>query len=89
MEAFKNCFRCRNEQPLSYFYNNKSAKDGLQRECNTCRNEYYKNKLNLFPKIQCTCARTISKYYLEKHLKTNYHNATSLLIKNTNTIEVK
>lgn len=29
MEVLKKCFHCKNELPLSYFYKNKTTKDGL------------------------------------------------------------
>ncbi len=89
MNNIKKCCRCRTEQPLTNFYSNKSVKDGLQRECNTCRQEYYKkNKEKLFPKVICTCQRIIYKYYLKKHLKTDYHNNTPLHLRNTDIIEI-
>jgi hypothetical protein len=37
-------------------------------------NEYYKNnKDKLFPRVDCSCGKTIYKYYLGKHLRTNIH----------------
>ncbi len=75
--SYKKCCHCKNEQPLTCFYKNKSLKDGLHLVCKSCKNEYYlKNKEKLFPKVQCTCGRIIYKYYLQKHLKTNYHKDT-------------
>jgi hypothetical protein len=32
------------EQSLTNFYHNKSVKDGLHGECNTCKHEYYTKK---------------------------------------------
>jgi hypothetical protein len=50
-------------------------KDGLYLVCKICKNEYHsKNKEKLFPKITCTCGKTLYKYYLVKHLKTKYHD---------------
>ncbi len=44
MEGFmslKKCCHCKNEQPLTCFYKNKSSKDGLHLVCKICKNEYY------------------------------------------------
>jgi hypothetical protein len=73
-ESLKKCCHCKNELPLNCIYKNKTKKDDLNRECNTCKNEYYKkNKDKLFPRVDCDCGKTIYNYYLEKHLKTKYH----------------
>jgi hypothetical protein len=78
MEGFKSlkkCCYCKNEQPLTCFYKNKSLKGGLHLVCKICKNEYYlKNKEKLFPKMLYSYGITIYKYYLQKHLKTKYHN---------------
>ncbi len=43
-------------------------------------NEYYsKNKEKLFPKITCSCGKTLYKYYLAKHLKTKCHHSLDKL----------
>jgi hypothetical protein len=73
--SYKKCCHCKNEKPLTCFYKNKSLKDGLHLVCKSCKTEYYlKNKEKLFPKMWCSCGKTIYKYYLQKHLKTRYHH---------------
>ncbi len=72
---FKICCHCKIERPITQFYKNRTTRDGYQPECSQCRYiAYLLNKEKLFPKITCSCGRTIYKYYLEKHLKTDYHN---------------
>ncbi len=75
LTSLKKCCHCKNKQQLTCFYKNKSLKDGLHLMCKMCKNEYYsKNKEKLFPKITCSCGKTLYKYYLAKHLKTKYHH---------------
>jgi hypothetical protein len=75
LKSLKKCCHCKNEQPLTCFYKNKSLKDGLHLVCKSCKYEYYsKNKEKLFPKITCSCGKTLYKYYLDKHFKTKYHH---------------
>jgi hypothetical protein len=74
LTSLKKCCHCKNEQLLTCFYKNKSLKDGLHLVCKICKNEYYLKNKNLFPKMTCSCGKTIYKYYLQKHLKTKYHN---------------
>jgi hypothetical protein len=75
LALLKMCCHCKNVQPLTCFYKNKSVKDGLHLVCKTCKYEYYsKNKEKLFQKITCSCGKTIYKYYLQKDLKTKYHH---------------
>lgn len=38
----KTCKKCGKEKPLSEYYVNKKAKDGLQSYCKECQGEYYK-----------------------------------------------
>ena len=75
LNTLKKSCHCQNEQPLTCYYKNKSLKDGLHIVCKSCKYEYYsKNKEKLFHKVTCSCGKTLNKYYLEKHLKTKYHN---------------
>jgi hypothetical protein len=75
LASLKKCYHCKNEQQLTWFYKNKSLKDGLHLKCKIYKNEYYsKNKEKLFLKITCTCGKTLCKYYLFKHLKRKYHH---------------
>jgi hypothetical protein len=75
LKSLKKCCHCKNEQPLTCFYKNKSLKDILHLVCKSCKNDYYlKNKEKLFPKMWCSCGKIIYKYYLQKHLKTRYHH---------------
>ncbi len=70
LKSLKKCCYCKNEQPLTCFYKNKSLKDGLHIVCKSYKYEYYsKNKEKLFPKITCSCSTTLYKYYFAKHLK--------------------
>jgi hypothetical protein len=75
MEAYKVCSECKIEYSLNNFHKNKSTKDGYHYFCKNCKRDYYlKNKEKLFPKVTCSCGKIIYKYYLDKHLKTKYHN---------------
>lgn len=81
METLKKCCHCKIEQHLTNFYKNKTIKDGLHLECNTCIHKYYlRNKEKLFPKVTCSCGKTIYKYYLPKHLKTKYHTQPEIKV---------
>jgi hypothetical protein len=40
LKSLKKCCHCKNEQPLTCFYKNKSLKDGLHLVCKICKNEY-------------------------------------------------
>ena len=39
-EGYKKCYKCQCILPIMMFYNNKSTKDGLGRECKDCIGEY-------------------------------------------------
>lgn len=72
----KQCCHCRQVKPLTCFYKNHCTKDGFHRECKICKNKYYtSNKDKLFPKITCSCGKSVYKYYFEKHLMTKYHKS--------------
>jgi hypothetical protein len=72
----KKCWRCKLEKPIAQFYKNKTRNDGFQTECSKCKTEiYFLNKEKNFPKITCSCGKTINihKCYLKNHLKTELH----------------
>jgi hypothetical protein len=71
---FKKCCVCRILRPLTKFHKNNTNNDGLQAIWSQCKTEIYlKNKEKLFPKVNCSCGKTIYKYYLVIHLKTKLH----------------
>ncbi len=39
--TLKKCCHCKNEQPLTCYYENKSLKDGLHLVCKSCKYEYH------------------------------------------------
>jgi hypothetical protein len=74
MDEVKKCCRCKLIKPKTSFCKNKSTKDGLQWECGTFKNKLFSNnREKLFPKIPCSCGKTVHKYYLEKHQQNNTH----------------
>jgi len=71
---FKKCCVCRILKPMTKFHKNNANNDGLQAICSQCKTELYlKNKEKLFPKVNCSCGKTLYKYYLVNHLKTKLH----------------
>lgn len=77
MIDLKKCSSCKKLKTSVEFYSNKSTKDNLSSICKSCQyDRYIQNKDKLFPKITCSCGKTVYKYYHEKHLMTNYHKNT-------------
>jgi len=66
----KKCTMCKTLQDISKFSRNKTTRDGLQYECKECRN------LRKLKKVVCTCGRSVSREYHDKHLTTEYHRNT-------------
>ena len=70
----KKCCRCKKVKGITNFYKNRARNDGFQPECSQCKYELYLSKKEkLFPKVNCSCGKTIYKYYLVNHLKTKLH----------------
>jgi len=68
------CSRCNNIKSYDEFYKHKNKKFGLGNLCKTCfYQDYLTWKDKVYPKIICTCGRTIIKNYTKKHLNTNLH----------------
>ncbi len=60
--------------PITQFYKNNTRNDGFQTGCSHCKTKiYFLNKEKTFPKITCSCGKTIYKCYLENQLKTKLH----------------
>ena len=77
MNEFKKCSRCKVIKNIYEFWTNKSKHDGLCTECKVCKYLYYKeNKDRFFPRITCSCGKTIYKFYLKDHLQRIHKNAS-------------